>query len=306
MSDRIDNPKAELEAKPAPVSPPPSAGSFPAEDGAQSCQNLDDMLRSYERLQGQYQRCAQALATAAHDLRTPLSVVLGYIELLMSGKLGPLNERQSRVLDDMYSSSQRLHRLITDFLTFSALETGNLNLQLDEPRDLNACLTEICSFWLGRFQSKGVAFYYLASDHMRAFQFDYDRIQRVVSNLLENALKFTPPGGTVWLNAELQLWDRRTAEASAPRKERRKQALAAPNAVRISVSDTGPGIPPEFHQEIFGDFYQIPNGDGNGAGMGLGLGIARRLVLAHGGKIWVESETGGGSKFSFLLPLNRG
>lgn len=264
------------------------------------------MLRSYQRLQGQYQRCAQALATAAHDLKTPLSVVSGYIELLLSGKLGPLNERQSRVLEDMNSSSQRLHRLITDFLTFSALETGNLNLQLNEPRDLNACLTEICSFWLGRFQNKGVAFYYLASDHLRPFPFDYDRVQRVVSNLLENALKFTPRGGTVWLNAEPQLWERRASDSLAVGKERRRQALAAPNAVRVSVSDTGPGIPPEFHQEIFGDFFQIPNGDSSAAGMGLGLGIARRLVLAHGGKIWVESETGCGSKFSFLLPLNHG
>lgn len=307
MPDRVDNPNAELQAKSGPAASPVSAEAFPIEDRALlPCQDLGEMLRSYERLQGQYQRCAQALATAAHDLRTPLSVVLGYIELLMSGKLGPLNERQSRVLDDMYSSSQRLHRLITDFLTFSALETGNLNLQLDEPRDLNACLTEICSFWLGRFQGKGVAFYYLASDHVKKFPFDYDRIQRVVSNLLENALKFTPPGGTVWLNTELQLWERRTSEVSAPvRKERRRQALDAPNAVRISISDTGPGIPPEFHQEIFGDFYQIPNGDNNAAGMGLGLGIARRLVQAHGGKIWVESETGCGSKFSFLLPLNR-
>jgi len=264
------------------------------------------MLRSYERLQGQYQRCAQALATAAHDLRTPLSVVSGYIELLMSGKLGPLNERQSRCVTDMHASSQRLQRLITDFLTFSALETGNLNLQLDEPRDLNTCLTEICSFWLGRFQGKGVAFYYLGSEHLRPFPFDYDRVQRVVSNLLENALKFTPAGGTVWLNAEPQVWERRAPEPRPVKKERRRQAVAAPNAARISVSDTGSGIPAEFHQEIFGDFFQVRNGDRSDAGMGLGLGIARRLVQAHGGKIWVESEPGCGSKFSFLLPLKHG
>ncbi len=228
-------------------------------------------------------------------------MVSGYIELLMSRKLGPLNEKQATVLDDMHASSQRLQRLITDFLTFSALQTGNLNLQLDEPRDLNACLTEVCSFWMPRFQGKGVAFYYLASEHLRPFPFDYDRLQRIISNLLENALKFTPQGGTVWLNAEPQLWERRQAEERPVSKERRKQTLGGPNAVRISVADTGPGIPPEYHQEIFGDFFQLPNGDSNG--MGLGLGIARRLVQAHGGKIWVESEPGCGSKFSFLLPL---
>ncbi|MGI9103991.1 MAG: sensor histidine kinase [Terriglobales bacterium] len=264
-----------------------------------------DLMHAYQQLEEQYQRCAQALATAAHDLRTPLAVVSGYIELLMSGKLGSLNDRQNRCLEDMYSSSQRLQRLITDFLTFSALQTGNLNLQLDEPRDLNACLTEICSFWLPRFQAKGVAFYYLASEHLHPFPFDYDRLQRIVSNLLENALKFTPQGGTVWLNAEPQLWERRT-EKRAQARERRKQPAVAPNAVRVSVADTGPGIPPEYHQEIFGDFFQLPNSESNGGGMGLGLGIARRLVQAHGGKVWVESEPGCGSKFSFVLPLKHG
>jgi signal transduction histidine kinase len=265
-----------------------------------------DLERAYHQLELEYRRCAQALATAAHDLRTPLAVVSGYIELLMSGKLGPLTDRQSRCLDDMYSSSQRLHRLITDFLTFSAIQTGNLNLQLNEPRDLHGCLTEICSFWMPRFQSKGVAFYYLPSEHLHPFPFDYDRIQRVISNLLENALKFTPQGGTVWLNAEPQLWERRTLETRPQARERRRQAAAVPNAVRVSVADTGPGIPPEYHQEIFGDFFQIPNGEMNGGGMGLGLGIARRLVQAHGGKIWVESEPSCGSKFSFVLPLKHG
>jgi len=301
MSECADNPKAGLRAEGDPACPSPCADS-----GGQAETCPEELLRSYERLQGEYQRCAQALATAAHDLRTPLSVVSGYIELLMSGKLGPLNARQSRCVEDMYASSQRLQRLITDFLTFSALETGNLNLQLDEPRDLNLCLSEICSFWLGRFQSKGVAFYYLASEHLGPFPFDYDRVQRVVSNLLENALKFTPAGGTVWLNAEPQVWERRSADSRPVRKERRRQEVTAPNAVRISVADTGTGILPEFHQDIFGDFFQVPNGDRGDSGMGLGLGIARRLVQAHGGKIWVESEPGCGSKFSFLLPLKHG
>lgn len=267
-------------------------------------QGEQDLVREYRALQEQYTRCAQALATAAHDLRTPLSVVSGYIELLMSGKLGALNERQNACLEDMYASSQRLGRLITDFLTFSAVQTGNLNLRLDEPADMQACLTEVCSFWLPRFQGKGVAFYYLGNDNLQKFPFDYDRIQRVVSNLLENALKFTPQGGTVWLNAEPQIWERRQGEQRNVHRERRKRAtLVSPNAVRVSVADTGPGISPEFHQEIFGDFFQVPNIESSGPGMGLGLGIARRLVQAHGGKIWVESEPGCGSKFSFLLPL---
>jgi signal transduction histidine kinase len=294
------------------AAPPASAavtGDSPLPEGEISngaWSGPEDLLRAYQQLQEQYQRCAQALATAAHDLRTPLAVVSGYIELLLGGKLGGLNERQHRVLEDMQASSQRLQRLITDFLTFSSLQTGTPNLHLDEEGDLNACLSEICSFWLPRFQAKGVAFYFLANDHLKPFPFDYNKIQRVLSNLLENALKFTPPSGTVWLNAEPHLWERRSSEAPpAEIHERRRQALQAPNSVRVSVADTGSGIPAEYHQEIFGDFFQLPGSD-NDQGVGLGLGIARRLVQAHGGKIWVESEAGAGSKFCFLLPLKQG
>lgn len=300
---------AEYDQKQVPTVSSPLTGLAITPTGEGTNGNLscpEDLLRSYAELQEQYHRCAQALATAAHDLRTPLAVVSGYIELLLSGKLGALNERQHRVVEDMQASGQRLQRLINDFLTFSALQTGTVNLRL-EAGDLNACLSEICSFWLPRFQSKGVAFYFLANDGVKPFAFDYEKIQRVVSNLLENALKFTPAGGTVWLSAESHLWERRSAEmAAAYIRERRQQIVQVPNSTRISVADTGPGIPPEYHQEIFGDFFQVPSADGDQAGVGLGLGIARRLVQAHGGKIWVESEAGTGSKFCFLLPLKRG
>ncbi len=266
----------------------------------------DALMRAHRLLQEQYQRCSQALATAAHDLRTPLSVVSGYIELLMSGKLGDLNDRQQRALHDMQSSSSRLQRLIADFLSFSALETGTLKLRMNEPRNLHACILEICGFWLQRFQAKGVAFYCLASDNIQPFVFDYDRMQRVVSNLLENALKFTPVGGTVWLNAETQVWERRVSDdPGAYTQDKRRQRHSGPNAVKITVADTGPGIIPEYHQDIFNDFFQVPGEHAQETGMGLGLGIARRLVQAHGGKIWVESDPGSGCKFSFLLPLRQ-
>jgi signal transduction histidine kinase len=285
----------------ADTKPARAVETSPSTDGL----TIDDLLRDYRQLQEQYQRAAQALATAAHDLRTPLAVVSGYIELLLSGKLGALNDRQNRCLEDMQSSGARLQRLITDFLTFSALEVGKVNLRLEEDGDLNKCLLELCGFWLPRFQGKGVAFYYLASDNLQRFPFDPDRIQRVVSNLLENALKFTPPGGTVWLNAEPMLWERRSNDTSPVTRERRREGNMVPNAVRVSVADTGPGISPEYHQDIFGDFFQISM-DRVEQGMGLGLGIARRLVQAHGGKIWVESEPNCGSKFCFVLPYSHG
>jgi len=265
-----------------------------------------DLRRAYDELRVQYQRASTALATAAHDLRTPLAVISGYVELLINEKLGPLNEKQHVVLEDMQTSSIRLQRLVTDFLTFATLQTDTIPLRASDPQDMNACLKELAGFWLPRFQNKGVAFYHLANPNLEPFKFDYDKIQRVVSNLLENALKFTPATGTVWLHAEPQLWERRNAHKPVAADERRKANVLTPNAVRVTVADTGLGIAPEYHQEIFGDFFQVPDsGVPDDAGMGLGLAIARRLVQAHGGRIWVESEPNCGCKFSFLLPLKR-
>ena len=259
------------------------------------------IARELEQLRDRFRKTTNALASAAHDLKTPLAILNGYIELLQSQKLGPLNERQREVMGDMFTSGQRLQHFIQDFLTFSLLETGELRMQFVEG-DLNACLSEVCRLWSSRFQERGIALYFLANDKLAPFPFDAPKIQRVVSNLLENACKYTPQGGTVWLHAEPHMWERRSASKPSANGERRRQASDVPNSVKVSVSDTGPGIRPEFHQEIFDDFFRLP-GTESAEGMGLGLAIARRLLQAMGGKIWVESEIGAGSKFSFLVPL---
>ena len=261
-----------------------------------------ELLQAYMQLQERYRRCTDALAAAAHDLKTPLAIVSGYIELLQNEKLGSLSERQRNVLKDMQSSCLRLEHFIQDFLTFSVLETGELKMKF-ELGDMNACLSEVCSFWSQRFQEKGVAVYFLANEKLQQFVFDFAKVQRVLSNLLENALKFTPVGGTVWMHAEPYMWERRTILTPELPQDRRKQRIDVPNAVKVSVSDTGPGIAPEFHQEVFDDFFRLPHAQTQSDGIGLGLAIARRLVQAFGGKIWVESELGAGSKFSFLIPI---
>jgi len=260
-----------------------------------------DIGQELDQLRDRSRRTTNALASAAHDLKTPLAILNGYIELLQSEKLGPLNERQREVMKDMFSSGQRLQHFIQDFLTYSVLETGELRMQFVQG-DMNACLSEVCVLWSGRFQERGLALYFLANDKLTPFAFDGAKIQRIISNLLENASKYTPQGGTVWLHAEPHMWERRSASKPVGGGERRRQSLSIPNAVKVSVSDTGPGIPPEFHMEIFDDFFRLP-GNEAAEGMGLGLAIARRLLQGMGGKIWVESEPGAGSKFSFLIPL---
>jgi signal transduction histidine kinase len=261
----------------------------------------DDVARDLEQLRDRFRKTTNALASAAHDLKTPLAILNGYIELLQSQKLGPLNDRQREVMADMFSSGQRLQQFIHDFLTFSVLETGELRMQFVEG-DMNACLSEVCRLWSNRFQERGLALYFLANDKLMPFEFDAPKIQRVISNLLENASKYTPQGGTVWLHAEPHMWERRGVSVPAAAGERRRQSIDVPNAVRVSVADTGPGIRPEFHLEVFDDFFRLP-GSESAEGMGLGLAIARRLLQGMGGKIWVESEVGGGCKFSFLIPL---
>ena len=258
-------------------------------------------LQEYAQLRERYLRTTNALASAAHDLKTPLAILNGYVELLQSEKLGGLNEKQREILRDMHSNGQRLQRYIQDFLSFSVLETGELKMRF-ESGDINACLSEVCRLWSPRFQERGLALYFLANDKVQEFAFDAPKLERIISNLLENASKFTPSGGTVWLHAEPYMWERRAVSKPAVEQERRRRPLAQPNSVKISVSDTGPGIPPEYHLEIFDDFFRLPTNE-KSEGMGLGLAIARRLVQGMGGKIWVESESGAGCKFSFIVPL---
>jgi signal transduction histidine kinase len=259
----------------------------------------ENLLEEYKALRERVQRTANALGSAAHDLKTPLSILNGYIELLHSEKLGPLSERQRQVLEDMRDSGKRLEQFIQDFLTYSALETGGLRMQFDIG-NINECLSGVCRLWSNRFQEKGTALYFLANDKLPIFPFDAPKLERVISNLLENAFKFTPQGGTVWLHAEPYMWERRSSSVPSG-AERRRQNVSHPNSVKVSVSDTGPGIPAEFHLEVFDDFFRLP-GTENEEGMGLGLAIARRLVQGMDGKIWVESDPGVGCKFSFLIP----
>ncbi len=259
----------------------------------------ENLLQEYKDLRDRFQRTTNALGSAAHDLKTPLAILNGYVELLQSEKLGPLSDRQREVLHDMQSSGQRLQQFIQDFLTFSALETGGLRMQF-APGNINECLSDVCRLWSNRFQERGLALYFLANDKLPIFPFDSPKLERVISNLLENSFKFTPQSGTVWLHAEPYMWERRAAAEPSP-AERRRQIVTHPNSVKVSVSDTGPGIPAEFHLEVFDDFFRLPGTEAK-EGMGLGLAIARRLVHGMGGKIWVESDAGAGCKFSFLIP----
>jgi signal transduction histidine kinase len=306
LSERHDHKKdgdvvAGAQKRPSDTSTGPS-GSHPPADSVVLPSLYKEMLEAFARLQEQVQQRTVGLASAAHELKTPLAIIGGYIEHLLSEKPGPLNDPQRRALKDAHSNCKRLQRFIQDFLAYSALETGKITMRF-EPGDIRACLSEVNEIWLPLFQEKGIALYFLCPDNLEPFSFDYFKVQQIVSNFLENARKFTPSSGTVWISVEMYHWDRRAHEEGLAQAPRPSRARDEPNSVRVTVADTGPGISPEYLQEVFDDFFRVPQKGDSSEGAGLGLAIARRLVHAHRGKIWVESEPGAGSKFCFLLPL---
>jgi signal transduction histidine kinase len=260
-----------------------------------------NLLAAYLKLQEVNRQKTVFLASAAHELKTPLAVIKGYYDLMLTGSLGRLTDKQRDILEESKESCERLVRLVSMFLNYSALESGKLVLQLRE-NDLRDCLDEVAKRWSEAFQRKGVKLEASFDPSIPTFRFDYQKVQQAAANLLDNSLKHTPAGGSVTLKAGPHFWERRVA-AVAPVEERRRFRLPRPNSVEVSVADSGPGIAAEHHQEIFEDFVRV---DRNTSGMGLGLAIAKRLIQAHRGKIWVESEPKSGSKFTFLLPMDQG
>jgi signal transduction histidine kinase len=258
-----------------------------------------NLLAAYLRLQEVNRQKTVFLASAAHELKTPLAVMKGYYELLLSGSLGKVSDRQREILQESKESCDRLVRLVSMFLNYSALESGKLVLQLRE-NNMRDCINDLTCRWQDTFQRTKVRLDVKVHPELPLFKFDYPKVQQCVANLLDNALKHTPAGGSITLVAQPHFWERRTSENS-PSQERRRSLGQRPNSLLISVTDTGSGIAAEFHQEIFEEFVRV---DPSSSGMGLGLAITKRLIQAHRGKVWVDSEIGRGSTFSFLLPIN--
>jgi signal transduction histidine kinase len=258
-----------------------------------------NLLAAYLRLQEVNRQKTVFLASAAHELKTPLAVIKGYYDLLLLGSLGKLNEKQRDILRESKDSCERLVRLVSMFLNYSALESGKLLLHSRE-NDLRDCLAEVAARWQEAFQRKHVRLEVSLDGAIPTFRFDYQKVQQVVANLIDNALKHTPPGGSVTLSATPHFWERRSAQ-DASAADRRREPSQTTNSVRVAVADTGPGIAAEHHQEIFEDFVRV---DRTSSGMGLGLAIAHRLVQAHRGKIWVDSELHRGCTFTVLLPTD--
>ncbi len=242
------------------------------------------------------------LVSAAHEFKTPLVVMLGYAELLRSGRLGSVNDRQAEVLGEIQQSAERLQKLIQDLLLLyelrAARSASSKRLQ-SEAVAVNDHVREIFQYWAPAAKQKLIAYQFDPSPGDPRVSVESLKLQQIVSSLIENALKYSPDGAQVEVSVTACFWERRRAQNEFLFRLDRKADLKIENAVRIDVTDTGPGIPPDHHEDIFWDFVQLPGASSRGTG--LGLAIARRLTEAHGGALWVESEPRKGSRFSLLL-----
>jgi PAS domain S-box-containing protein len=223
---------------------------------------------------------SEFLASMSHELRTPLNTILGFSELLSEQNAGALNEKQKRFLTHIQRDAGHLLELINDVLDLSKIEAGRLELRL-EKFPMAVAVAEVLTSIRPLAATKGIS---LDSDldTQLVLQADRLRFKEILYNLLSNAIKFTASGGRVWIESS-------TMDGS----------------VCILVGDTGIGIAPEDQQAIFESFRQASaTTKGVREGTGLGLAITKRLVEHHGGRIWVESEPGKGSRFFFTLPIS--
>ena len=228
------------------------------------------------------QHKSEFLANMSHELRTPMNAILGFSEVLSERMFGQLNEKQDEYLKDIHASGQHLLSLINDILDLSKVEAGRMELELTE-FDLPTALGSAVMLVRERAGRRGISVDTALDAGVGHVRADERKIRQVALNLLSNAIKFTREGGRIDVTG-------------VPRDD----------GVEISVSDTGIGIAPEDQGKIFEEFRQVGTADKKAEGTGLGLALSRKFIELHGGRIWVQSQVGVGSTFTFTIPVRRG
>jgi len=233
-----------------------------------------------EQLQEATRHKSEFLANMSHELRTPLNAIIGFSEVLLDRMVGDINPKQEEYLQDVISSGRHLLSLINDILDLSKVEAGRMELE-QTTFDLPTLLEDILKLVRERATRHGIQLSLDVDDRVGDFTADERRVKEILLNLLSNAIKFTPDGGKISLRARLN-----------------------GEFVFISVNDTGVGIAPEDQELIFEEFRQVGGEKARKTeGTGLGLTLTKKFVELHGGSIWVQSELGRGSTFTFKLPV---
>jgi len=220
------------------------------------------------------------LNVTSHELRTPITPIKGYLQMLLKQKIGYITEEQKKILKIIQRNTNRLDHLIQDLLDVSRLESGTMKF-IPEKTDVRVLLRETVETMQASADLKNIKINTELKDYMPELTIDKERIKQVIMNLLSNAIKFSPDNSSINVRAK---------------KEE--------DVVLFEVQDFGRGIPEDKQIKIFETFYQVDSGkDRKFGGVGLGLSISQGIVNAHGGEIWVDSILGKGSTFGFTLPL---
>src|SRR2546425_4708972 len=238
------------------------------------------LLEANRRLQELDKLKSDFVSTVSHELRTPMTSIKGYVDNILDGLTGALTERQSYYLNRVKSNVERLTRMINELLDLSRIEAGKVDLNLGNVR-MREFVSEVVEGFQGMAQQKGLTLRTHLPDELPVIRCDHDKLHQVLTNLIQNAIKFTPTGGEVRVESQV-----------------RDDGL-----LTIGVIDTGCGIPPHELDKVFEKFYRGESGSPDDPRWGLGLAIAKSLVKLHGGQIWVESTPGQGSRFYFTVPI---
>ena len=220
------------------------------------------------------------ISTVSHELRTPMTSIKGYTDLLYMGAVGELTDKQKQFLRIIKNNADRLANLVSDILDISRIESGRVKLDL-KPISLREVVDEISATFQPKVEEKSLKYEVDIPDDLPPVLADRDRLAQIFTNLVGNACQYTPEGGSVKVSARV-----------------------VGDKVQVDVSDTGIGIAPEDIPKVFDRFFRADHPKVREApGTGLGLAITKAFVEMHGGEIWVQSELGKGSTFSFTIPV---
>jgi GAF domain-containing protein len=225
------------------------------------------------------QHKSEFLANMSHELRTPLNAIIGFSEVLGERMFGDINEKQEEYVQDILASGRHLLSLINDILDLSKIEAGRMELEVEE-FDLPQAIGNALTLVRERAGRRGIELNETIDERLGTIRGDERKVKQVLLNLLSNALKFTPEGGRIDV-----------------------RAAVADGTAEISVTDTGVGIAEKDQDAVFEEFRQVGAADKRMEGTGLGLPLARKFVELHGGRLWLKSQVGVGSTFTFTLPL---
>lgn len=263
---------------------------------------LQCLIQANLKLQEYDQERTNFLARAIHDFRAPLTALSGYCGLLLGEQLGALTRDQKEVIQRMQHSAKRLARMANAMFQLSIWQRVDQKPVLQK-HDIRECIEQALHELLPFTEEKRIQVNLHIVPPPETLAFEKSQLEQVLINLLDNACKFTPRGGTIDIRGYPYFWERRRSITLGQAAERRVVEVRSPNSFRVDIRDSGPGIPPSHLESIFEEYTSYAGGHDRSGG-GLGLAICKMILSRHQGRVWAENSPTG-AVFSFVLPFHR-